>query len=350
MSVQRSTLPPVENDRFAPQNSLFNSLIGSRLKFDNLQLSEMSLREPEVANDESPHQGPPPSLIFSYNGRNNPSIFKDNYTEQRMISPVNDHQSTPFSFGKVFPNISDHIILEDFPLNDISEPPSPINAPHLTDPSGNPHATQGLFGTLLHSTSDVDGNQEHFGVNSIHESLVLPRFQRAPSHFHKLGSFLGPKSDNLKPISNDISTNPSLPNHKSRNNCLIPQNNENRLTFKSINEPPLCSCPATLDTQTRFPLSPSSPKNLTDNQAVKSQTVHVTSSSPSQPPNPPLPILSHSTPLPDTSPIHSPLRSFLIRFFTDTPFVPANCDFSPSESLILSSIFSRKYECEVPKQ
>jgi hypothetical protein len=292
-------------------------------------------------------------MIFSYNCRNMYSLFKDEDPKAQAVQHPDKNNATPFSFGQVFPNISDHIILEDFAAGDISEFVSPITNHVVHDPTANPHVTQGIFGTLLNSTSDVEVTPELLGGSSVHESLVLPRFQRAATNFQKLGSFLGPKCDNLKPSGNELSTNSANAATKTRPSSLAVANNENRTTFKSIGDQSLRTRPCPPEVNSRSSLSPSSPKNPAENQVVCSNTAQLPPTAPT-PPTYRGAGLSSSTPLPeplpDTSLISSSLRNFLVRFFADTPFSAVHCTFTPSESLILSSIFSRKYECEVPKQ
>lgn len=351
MSVQRSNLPNVDSERYAPPTSMFNSLVGSRLKLDNLHLSEMSVHDPEVVQEESTNQGPPPSIIYSYTCRNGYSAAKDE-ADARLLPGSDKKEPAPFTFGQVFANISDHIILEDFQPGDLSEAVSPIPQPNQTDPVGNPSVFQGLFGTLLRSGSDPEAVAEPPGGNSIHESLVLPRFQRAALPFHKLGSFLGPKSDNLKPLGGDGIANPVTSPSKSRQTSLSTQHNENKASFKSAADQDSRGHPGSSDAQSRSPLCPSSPTLPTDRHLNKTHNLNLHPIAASPCSN----HLSLSTPLPDTTkdatpaPAPSGLREFLVRFFTDAPFTPAHCDFSAAESLILSSIFSRKYECDVPTQ
>lgn len=285
----------LEPDRLQqnPQ-SILNSLIGSFFKNDNQYRSNLSENiNLSLLPDETMNLVRVQSITSSQLNLNKSHPFKDDEFDDKVRRVFSN--PSQIKVNNYFENLSDHIFLDDAPNTPTEEDSfMPVVLKMAANSSRN---SQSLFLSGINLASQKMVQKEQNCKESIHESLIVPKLNRESAFSGFLntneGSFCSPEQDYSNTFCNIL----SLSGFSQLN-----QNCEKKSLFELVSAGP--------DVLLEL-------RNVANHQNLLS---------------------------PKKLQVDSALKSFLVRFFTNSAFSESNCVFSDPETRILGSIFSRKYE------
>lgn len=353
MSGHRSSFPNLESERFlVAGGSLVNSQVGPRPKLDNYQLSQISDGLVDCLREESANMYRAPSLMLSINHRNR---LSSNYHEEadHIVPYCSDGFVNKMMIGHFLPFENDHIFLDEPESGNQGPSIPPVIQTRRDYPLG-ATASKGLAASMVHSSSEHDMIARPIETGSIHESLVVPKINRISNQLTTTVTFGGSKNPALvSKFQNEFGI--------VKTHITIKSNFQNFGNFETPKMDRSVCLASPLDCPSKnkifFPdLSVHySQKNSQQQQLMQTQPPVMHRAAPN--PVNVTPPMSRDcwvsveggsmTPPRGQSPAGpsgSVLKNFLVNFFTDTPFSESMCLFTPVESMILGSLFSRKYE------